>query len=79
MVLLAVVEVKPTVPAGSAAHKFQPLAALVPTVALMAVAAVAPAEDKVPKAALLDDSTKLKLGLTLAVTAIWSLVTVAVA
>src|SRR5438105_15547869 len=78
MVLLAVVDVRPGVPAGSAAQRFQPFWALVLTLALIAEAAV-PELERVPKAAALDESEKVKLGLTVAVTAIWSLVTLEVA
>ena len=72
MVLLAEVEVNPGVPARSAAHICQPWLALVLTVELIALDSVGLAVVNVPRAAVVADSEKLKLALTVALTWIWS-------
>jgi hypothetical protein len=77
--LLAVVEVNPGVPAGSFAHICQPCDALVLTDALIALDSVGLDDDRVLRAAVLEDKENVKLGLTVADTAIWSLPTIEVA
>jgi hypothetical protein len=79
MVLLAVVEVSPGVPAKSADHICQPCVAFVLTVALIALDSVGFDVVSVLKAAVFDESEKEKLALTVAETAIWSFETVDVA